>query len=298
MLTLVADLGSISAAARVEQISQPSASKRIQVLERQLGLELLERRTRGAVLTEHGRLVTDWCRTVVAATDTLVTGSSALSEAAEEQLGIAASQTVAEYLCPRWLSGFRSSTHPPVRLHVSNSQGVIAMVRSRAVHLGFVETPSIPADLHRCPIAVDRLVLVASPGHPLASRRRPVTRTELTGMPLASREDGSGTRETLRHALGAQVAGPAIELDSNAAVKVLVSSGNYAAVISEMAVASEVRDGRLVEIPVIEVDLTRSLQAVWRRGPRLRGPAHDFLTMVLQQSGRDAPRDQESGTAW
>jgi molybdate transport repressor ModE-like protein len=283
MLTLVADLGSISAAARVEQISQPSASKRIQVLERQLGLELLERRTRGAVLTEHGRLVTDWCRTVVAATDTLVTGSSALSEAAEEQLGIAASQTVAEYLCPRWLSGFRSSTHPPVRLHVSNSQGVIAMVRSRAVHLGFVETPSIPADLHR---------------HPLASRRRPVTRTELTGMPLASREDGSGTRETLRHALGAQVAGPAIELDSNAAVKVLVSSGNYAAVISEMAVASEVRDGRLVEIPVTEVDLTRSLQAVWRRGPRLRGPAHDFLTMVLQQSGRDAPRDQESGTAW
>jgi molybdenum-dependent DNA-binding transcriptional regulator ModE len=35
VLTLVADLGSISAAARAEQISQPSASKRIQVLERQ-----------------------------------------------------------------------------------------------------------------------------------------------------------------------------------------------------------------------------------------------------------------------
>ena len=136
MLTLVADLGSISAAARAERISQPSASRRIQVLERQLGLELLERRTRGAVLTEHGRLVTAWCRTVVAATDALTTGSSALSEAAAEQLGIAASQTIAEYLCPSWLSEFRRGTHPPVRLHVANSQGVIAAVRSRAVHLG------------------------------------------------------------------------------------------------------------------------------------------------------------------
>jgi len=45
VLTLVADLGSISAAARAEQISQPSASTRIQGLERRLGLELLDRRT-------------------------------------------------------------------------------------------------------------------------------------------------------------------------------------------------------------------------------------------------------------
>ena len=285
VLTLVADLGSISAAARAERISQPSASRRIQVLERQLGLELLERRTRGAVLTEHGRIVTGWCRTVVAATDALVVGSSALSEAAAEQLGIAASQTIAEYLCPAWLSEFRRGTHPPVRLHVANSQGVIAAVRSRSVHLGFVETPHLPADLRSCPVAEDRLVLVVSPGHPLAGRRRPVTRAELAAMPLASREDGSGTRETLRHAVGAQVAGPAIELDSNAAVKVLVSSGDYAAVISELAVASEVRDGRLVEVPTTEVNLTRSLHAMWRRGPRLHAAARDFLTMVLHQGG-------------
>src|SRR5665647_2405106 len=71
VLTLVADLGSISDAARAEQISQPSASKRIQVLERQLDLELLDRRTRGATLTDHGRLVTGWCRVVVDATDAL-----------------------------------------------------------------------------------------------------------------------------------------------------------------------------------------------------------------------------------
>jgi|SRR5664280_2445768 len=98
VLTLVADLGSISAAARAEQISQPSASKRIQVLERQLGLELLDRRTRGARLTDHGRLVTGWCRVVVEASDALATGSQALSAQAAERLSIGASQTIAEYL--------------------------------------------------------------------------------------------------------------------------------------------------------------------------------------------------------
>ena len=99
-------------------------------------------------------------------------------------------------------------------------------------------------------------------------------------MPLASREGGSGTRDTLRQALGVPMAGPAIELDSNTAVKVLISSGDYAAVISELAVANELRDGRLVEVPISGVDLSRSLHAVWRRGSRLHASASAFLTVI------------------
>ena len=278
MLTLVADLGSISAAARAEQISQPSASKRIQVLERQLGLELLDRRTRGAVLTDHGRMVTGWCRAVVEAAEALVTGSRALSTQAAEQLSIGASQTVAEYLVPSWLGEFRRrGGEPQVQLHVANSHGVISALRAREIELGFIEAPTVPADLNSRRVATDRLVLVVSPDHPLARRRRPVTRDELALMQLASREGWSGTRDTLRRAVGQPMAGPAVELDSNAAVKVLVSSGSYPAVISELAVAGELRDGRLVEVPLDEVDLRRSLNAVWRRGTRLPEAAAHFL---------------------
>ena len=287
MLTRVADLGSISAAARAEQISQPSASKRIQVLERQLGLELLDRRTRGATLTDHGRLVTGWCRAVVDATDALVSGSDALSARAAEQLSIGASQTIAEYLAPSWLGEYRRrGGGPPARLRVANSLGVIAALRAREIELGFVETPIIPADLHSRPIAADRLVLVVSPDHPLARRRNPVSRDELALMPLASREDGSGTRDTLRRAVGLPMAPPAVELDSNAAVKVLVGSGSYPAVISELAVANELRDGRFVDVPLDDVDLSRSLMAIWRRGARLQVAAAQFLLTACPVAGR------------
>jgi len=291
LLTLVADLGSISAAARAEQISQPSASKRIQVLERQLRLPLLDRRTGGAMLTEQGRVVTDWCRVVVDAADALTIGARALSEASDDQLSIAASQTVAEYLCPSWLNEFRRRGElPAVRLRVANSQGVIAAVRSREVELGLIETPDVPSDLNSRRVASDRLVLVVAPGHPLARRRRPVSRTELAGMALASREGGSGTRDTLRQAVGTPMAAAAIELDSNAAVKVLISSGDHAAVLSELAVAGELRDGRLVEVPLTDVDLGRFLHAVWRRGSRLHTAARDFLGVIgprtPAQSGR------------
>ena len=111
-------------------------------------------------------------------------------------------------------------------------------------------------------------------------------------MPLASREDGSGTRDTLHVAVGQAMVAPAVELDSNAAVKVLVSGGSYPAVISELAVANELRDGRLVEIPLADVDLSRSLNAVWRRGTRLDGAAAQFL-----RTARPSPRGHTRGRA-
>lgn len=294
MMTLVADLGSISAAARAEHISQPSASKRIQVLERQLRLELLDRRTRGATLTAHGQMVTDWCRAVVDAVDALVTGSHALSTDAGQQLSVAASQTVAEYLVPSWLNEFRRRGHQlPVKLRVANSQQVIAAVRAREADLGFVETPTIPADLRSRTVASDRLILVAAPEHPLARRRRPVPPAELAATPLVSREQGSGTREALRRALGREMVPPAVELDSNAAVKVLATSADHPAVLSELALANELRDGRLVEVRVSGLDLRRALRAVWRPASRPRGAAGQFLAVAARAGARPPTKSPE-----
>ena len=96
----------------------------------------------------------------------------------------------------------------------------------------------------------------------------------------------------------------AVELDPIAAGKVLVSSGSYPAVISELAVANELRDGRLVEVPLIEVDLSRSLNAVWRRGTRLRTAVDHFLLTARPVAGpvptrtprRSATRDPRPAT--
>ncbi|MFD1718349.1 LysR family transcriptional regulator [Georgenia deserti] len=281
LLVAVADRGSISAAARVLTISQPSASARMRQLERRLGLELVDRRSRGAVLTADGRAVTDWARAVVEAADVLVTGAEALAANQDEQLSVAASQTVGEYLMPAWLAAHRARRDAvAVRLRVTNSRDVVAAVRAREVDLGFVESPTVPSDLARRRVGTDRLALVVAPSHPLARRRRPLCRDELAGLRLASREDGSGTRDTLARALGRPIE-PVLELDSNAAVKVEVLSGGYPAVLSALAVSGELRDGRLVEVAIDGVDLRRILHAVFRRGAGLPAPASDFLAGVV-----------------
>lgn len=291
LLVNIAELGSISAAARAEQISQPSASTRMKTLESRLGLELLDRRARGAQLTENGQLVTDWARAVVSAADSLATGARALASSRANHVEFAASQTIAEYLVPDWLGRLRAiHGDDPVRLRVTNSDGVIAAVRARSVDLGFVEGPSVPADLNSRRVGSDRLVLVVGADHLLARRRRPITAAQLVDLPLVTREDGSGTLDTLRSAVAPRTVLPAVQLESNAAVKVLVAAGGYASVLSELTVAAELRDGRLVAIPLADADLRRSLHAVWRRGARLVGATADLLTVACAGAAR-APVD-------
>src|SRR5918996_1976151 len=62
LLVLVGERGSLTSAAGELGMSQPAVSKRMSVLERRLGLSLVERSRRGSVLTASGELVAGWAR--------------------------------------------------------------------------------------------------------------------------------------------------------------------------------------------------------------------------------------------
>lgn len=285
LLVAVGELGSLGRAARAAGIAQPSASKRMAVLERRLGLPLLDRGPRGSALTPEGRLVAGWAVQVLAAAGELMRGVTALRERRRATLRVAASLTVAEYLMPRWLHDFQlAEGHVQAGLQVANSTEVIRMVGDGEVELGFVEGPEVPDTLACRTVGTDRLAVVVAPGHPWSRRRRPLRASELAATPLVLREAGSGTRDTLHRVLdtaGLALADPYLELGSTAAIKGTVATGDAPAVISAFAVEAELASGRLVEVPVDDLDLTRELRAVWPRGRQLLGPAAALLRVAV-----------------
>jgi len=284
LLVAIADHGSLSAGARAVGMEQPNASRSIARLERHLGLVLLQRSTRGSRLTPTGVVVVDWARTVIAAATTLRDGAASLAATGQDSITVAASQTVAEHLLPRWLAALR--TRDPgtrVTVHVHNSADVAEDLRGGRCDLGFVEGPVAPRDLHSQVVAHDELVLVVGREHPWVRRRRPVSAAELAGTPLVAREPGSGTRIALERALGTETT-PILELPSNAAVRVAVVSGAGPAVLSRLAVAEALDSGVLVSLAVDGVDLHRSLRAIWTGPRRLVGAAADLLDVARHGS--------------
>lgn len=279
LLVAVADHGSLSAGARATGVAQPNASRSIARLERHLGITLLHRSTAGSTLTDSGLLVVGWSRSVMQAARELAEGATSLATDSSESLVVAASQTVAEHLLPSWLATLRE-TQPQVRIeiHVHNTHDVLSDLLEARCDLGFIEGPQPPRGVNHLVVAHDELVLVVTPRHPWAGRREPVTADELWITPLVVREPGSGTRVALDEALGAP-AQPAVELASNAAVRVSVQSGTAPAVLSRLAVSDALATGALLEVPTT-LRLHRQLRAVWTGPRRLRGPAAELVAIA------------------
>ncbi len=287
VLLAVAEAGSVSAAARQLGIAQPNASRTLRHLERQLGLSLIDRAARGSNLTSAGSLVLDWAREVVEANDRLVTSAAALHAPRPARLAIAASQTIAEELLPRWLASLRvERPGVEVGLTVANSTEVGRLINGGA--LGFVESPQLPASIEvpvkSSIVATDRLVVVVCPDHAWARRTRPVSLDELVATPLVVREPGSGTRVSFEQAVGhLTLAAPAMELASNAAVRVAVSAGAGPAVLSELAVRSAVESGLLRAVMVDQLVIERPLRAVWATA----APTNPELLFLVELAAAD-----------
>jgi len=287
LLVLVGEHGSLTSAAAVAGISQPSASKRMSAFERRLGLTLLDRSRRGSALTPSGVVVCGWAQRVLDQMSVLVDGVAALRREHTPQLSLAASLTVAEHLLPVWLGDLRRiAPELHVGLQVVNSNRVCELVSREGVELGFVESPGGLRGLRSRVVASDRLMLVVAPDHPWARRRRPVGAAELAATALISREPGSGTRETADRALvaaGFRPVTPLLELGSGTAVRSAVAAGAGPALLSELVVAPDLAAGVLTEVPTTEVDLGRTLRAVWRAGARPRGRAADLLLVAARR---------------
>lgn len=279
----VVELGSLSKAAAAHDIAQPSASSRIRRLERQLGVQLLERSPSGSSPTAEGSLVAGWAEMVIRSADQLMAGIEALRANEQGRLRVSASLTIAEYLLPPWLEKFlRNRPNDSIELEVTNSTQVLERLREGSTDLGFVESPTATDDMAEHIVGTDRLIAVVGKNHPWCNSES-VPIEALVSTPLVLREQGSGTREAFEQFLtdaghGRPVCG--LELGSTAAVRAAVVSGQSPTVISEHVVTADIDAGSLHHVPVPGLDIERQLRAVWPIGRSLPRLAQELVATL------------------
>lgn len=251
--------GGIGAAARAIGMSQPSASRELAALERDLGFPLVTRTRLGSTLTSRGAAFVTQAREILREYSTLARLATSLS-GGEATIRLAASRTVGEHLVPRWMP--RLSAALPelsVSFHVDNSSAVIDEILRGETPLGFVETPHLPAGITSRVISTDRLVIIAPAASELPNN---LGWRHLRRLHLVEREPGSGTRATLDE-YAERRADPVAQFDSNTAIVQAVAAGVGPAVLSELAVRGAVREGAVRQIEWAEGAPTRSLRAIW-----------------------------------
>src|SRR3954447_20577246 len=137
LLVEVKRRGSISAAADVCRMGQPSPTKHLQTLEAAVGDKLVERHGRASRLTEAGEVVATHAQRVLDTLDGMQEELRALRQAERGTLALAASTTPGSYVLPSILRCF-AERHPRVDVDVviGSSSWVAQRVARREGPLG------------------------------------------------------------------------------------------------------------------------------------------------------------------
>ena len=265
-------------------LSQPAVTKTIQHLEQEVGLELIERHGRRIALTHAGHVLHNYARRVFALEREMEEALSALRDVDAGEVTVAASTTTGVYLLPPIVARFHVR-YPKVTLNITilNSHEIVEETLNWKLDFGLVEgeASALPQGLQVEVFAHDELVLVVSPKH--RWRGLPtVLPTDLRDGQLLMREQGSGIREVIEHALllhDVQVR-PLLMLPDNEAIKQMVMSGVGAAIVSALAVRRELASSDLVRVPIAGLDLRPELSLVKRTDKQLSRAAQAFCALL------------------
>ena len=278
----VADELSFTRASEKLHLSQPAVSIQVKQLEEGVGLPLFEHVGKKISLTEAGWIVYRCSQTIRSVLED--TG-----EQIDELMGIQRGKleitvaTTASYFASRILAGFAQRfPQIAVSLDVTNREGLLRQLELIQCDLVIMGEPPKGKRLTSTPIMENPLVIIASPGHPLAGRRN-IPVKELGRHGFVFREPGSGTRAAIMRFLEAK--GVAIqinmEMTSNEAIKQTVQAGLGLGIVSHHTVELELETGSLVELDVSHFPLRRHWYLVRRSDKQLSPVAQRFESYVL-----------------
>lgn len=269
-----ARLGRLIAAAEEQSVSQSAASQALKELESSLGYRLFNRSGRELVITGLGQEILPRVRDILSNVESLnAPDSSGVSGA----FRVAASVTIASYLCPGIMADFLAR-YPQVEpdLQINNTRQVIQCLEKQQAHVGLIEGPAAHHQLQIIPWREDSLQIFCHPHHPLAQQGMSIE--QMAKQRWILREPGSGTRAIFDQAL--QQAGVKVNtvmaLNRQEAIKQSVKAGLGVGCLSRLAIAEELRRGELVELqtPLI---LSRQLSVVVRPEARSGKLVQAFL---------------------
>lgn len=280
---LIAEHGSTLAAAHVVNLTASSLGRKIAQLEHELGVTLFERHSRGMRLTPTGHLVVEAARQMLQRMDRLAAEIDEVEAVGRGFVRIYASQSLVErFVMPCIVEMARTYPNLKTDLHIAaGRQAERALVHDLADFAMVVTAPNHP-DIEIVAERSNRIVAVVSPAHPLAGRAR-VDVAALMDMPFAALPASYTSRVAFNTLVpvGHRDGQPQMTSNSIPALKAYARSGIGAAIMPEVAIWDEDRDGDLLPVEIEGLGDAATRMCLCRRRSRTLGPAAQRLLSAL-----------------
>jgi len=285
----VVELRSFTQAAREVNLSQPTVSEHIRLLEQAFEEKLVDRLGREVLPTPIGQILYRYAREIIRVRDEAVQAIDEFKGKLSGTLVLGASTIPGAYLLPHPVENFKKlHSAIKIQLQISGTASIINKVLDGSVEIGIVG--ALPKDqrLRSEEIFADELTLAVYPAHPWA-KREGINSQELHAEPFILREYGSGTRQVMTDAL--EKAGISVEsldqvaeMGSSEAVKQAIKAGMGISILSSLSIEEDIQYQTLIRVPVTDISMHRPFYLIQRHKRELSPPAAAFLSYLQKFS--------------
>jgi len=276
---------SVTKAARMMHITQPTASMQLKEMTENIGSPLFEVISKKIHLTALGKEFAKTAREMTDRWEAFEQHTSQMKGLTKGRLRVAVVST-AKYFIPKLLGSF-CSKYPEVdiSLEILNRDGVIKRVEDNSDDLYVMSRPPVHIDLEDQILMPNPLCMIAYKNHPLASKKN-LRLHDLKHERFILRELGSGTRMSADIHFKQKKFTPSLllELGNNEAIKKAVASHLGVAVISIHALDQFDYDKEISVLKLQDFPINSQWHLVYLRGKQLSPIAKAFYEHVLSES--------------
>jgi DNA-binding transcriptional LysR family regulator len=294
---LAAQFGSISQAAELTGLSQPTVSLQIQALEAEFQTALFLRRGPKIRLTADGQALYELARPLVEGIDALPSALIASRQGqATGRLDIAAGEATLLYVLPEVIAAFCRS-YPGVELRLHNVTGLdgLKLLRSDAIDLAVGSLIEVPDDIAYHPTFSYDPMLITAAGHPL-SRLPRVTLKDLAEHPLILPPRHLTTWRMVDFVFRKYHLAQRVVLETGGweVIKRYVESGLGVSIVTAICLTGK---EPLAAIPFNRYFPKRTYGIVLRKGKPLSPSAVHFLELIKARANLQQPATRRNSTA-
>jgi len=278
----LAETGSVSAAARMVHVTQPTASMGLKEITDTVGVPLYEVVARKVHLTQMGLELVKTARAISGEWETFEQQVHGIKGLTRGKLKVAVVST-AKYFVPRILGTF-CAKYPEIdiSLEILNRDGVVKRLEENLDDLYIMSQPPLNIEINDEVFMPNPLILIAPKDHAFA-KKKSIDLISLKDEKFIFREKGSGTRMTTdahykKLKFKAEVR---LELGSNEAIKQAVIGGLGLAVLSKYSLVDQ---DEFAILRCKEFPIESSWHIVSPRGKRLSPIATVFKEHLLTQN--------------
>jgi DNA-binding transcriptional LysR family regulator len=272
---------SFSAAARRLHRTQPAISQAVKRIEDELGERLFDRSSRDGTLTEAGRLLQDYAQRLLSLAGEAQTAVRELQQVRRGRVIMGANEAAVHSLLPH-IERF-AALHPQVAIEVRRvpSRQIAGAILDRSLDFGVLTFQPADRGVQTVLLGSDDIVLLTSPQHALAGKRR-VTIEEVGRQVIIAHNDPSPTRDRVlrayerrRTSINIQISLPSLD-----GIKRAVEMGIGVALLPRRCALTEIARGHLVAVKVPELGATRQVRLAFRKTGERSRAAEAFLEVV------------------